>query len=195
MNDEENVDPPDDNSPQTVDEKKGKEEPVDDGKVNPEKSTQNTYDDHTDANAKSGHRKGLPICVICRSKCANKVDLAKHIEKYHKRSRSNSCPHCYENCKTKKSLNNHIDKNHYDIKGNTKNICVVCGIKFDTERHIKNMCQKYIQKQRQKFYTNELEIQRLQKMSKVLKSIRRMQEHQKERHIRKKMKKIIRKHP
>ena len=112
MNDEENVDPSDDNAPQTIDEKKGKEEPVDDGIVNPEKSTQNTYDDHNDANAKSGCRKGLPICVICHSKCANKVNLAKHIEKYHKRSSSNSCPHCYENCKKKKSLNNHIDKKH-----------------------------------------------------------------------------------
>ena len=43
------------------------------------------------------------------------------------------------------------------------------------------MCQKYIQKQRQKFYTNEQEIHQLQKMSKVPKAIR-MQEHQKERH-------------
>ena len=42
----------------------------------------------------------------------------------------------------------------------------MCGIKFDTERQYKNMCQKYIQKQRQKFYTNELEIQPLQKKSK-----------------------------
>ena len=69
-----------------------KKEPLDDGKVNPEKSTQNTFDDHTDANAKSGHRKGLPICVIFHSKCANKVDLAKHIEKYHKRSSRQQLP-------------------------------------------------------------------------------------------------------
>ena len=116
----------------------GDEQPVDDTKGAGSTVPQNTYDDHTYANRKTGWRKGLPICVICRSKCANKVEWRKHIDKYHKRSSTNSCPHCYENCKTKKSLNNHINKKHYDKKGNTKkNNCVVCGLKFDTERQYK----------------------------------------------------------
>ena len=83
MKDVHNVDHSDDNCQKTVHEKI-KEEVVDDGKVKQQKTSVNTNDDHTDADAKTGHRKGLPICVICHSKCANKGDLAKHIEKYHK---------------------------------------------------------------------------------------------------------------
>ena len=114
------------------------QEPVNVATVNRQETSVINYDDHTYDKQQSRRKKGLPVCVICRTKCANKAELAKHIERYHKRSSSNSCPHCYENCKTKKSLNNHIDKKHYDIKKNTKrNICVVCGIKFDTERQYK----------------------------------------------------------
>ena len=81
------------------------------------------------------HRRGLPICVICKMKCSNKENLMQHIKKCNKRLSDKSCPHCYLDFKPLKSLNHHIDKMHCDVKKNVKrNMCVPCAEAFPSDR-------------------------------------------------------------